>query len=179
MPKYKNVTGQRFGRLTAIQMVSMRPTKWLYRCDCGNEKILTLGDVNSDHVRSCGCLRTEMVIAFNAKKKLSLAAHIKSAQRRIEERSIPEPNSGCWLWLGSVNSKGYGTIGHRGGTACASRLSYAVFVCDPGDLFVLHRCDVPACVNPEHLFTGTQQENIDDCRAKGRFRPGGILQPPT
>ena len=179
MTKYQNITGKRCGRLVAICMAqSTRPTKWLCRCDCGFEGSFVLGDLNNGHTRSCGCLRRESSAANNARKKLSSDGHIESARRRIEERSIPEPNSGCWLWLGSVNSRGYGTMGHRGKTAVASRLSYQVFVGDPGDLNVLHRCDIPSCVNPEHLFVGTQQENIDDCRSKGRFRPGGVLQPP-
>jgi hypothetical protein len=115
-------------------------------------------------------------------KPMSEFKYLKRARHRLEKSSIPEPNSGCWLWLGAINNKGYGKIGMRGWkgrTIPAPRFSYLVFICDPGELNVLHRCDMPICVNPEHLFLGTQKENIRDCMAKGRFRPGGVLQEPS
>lgn len=92
-------------------------------------------------------------------------------------RYIPEPNSGCWLWEGAVASarKPYGrlTIGSKYlGTRRfigAHVLSYQVFRGDvPAGMYVCHRCDTPACINPDHLFIGTHQDNFDDCRRKGR-----------
>lgn len=92
--------------------------------------------------------------------------------------SIPEPNSGCWLWLKTLDKMGYGKMGTAmGKVVAAHRLSFEAFKYDPGKLSVLHHCDMPSCVNPEHLFTGTQRDNIQDCIAKGRFKPGGVLQP--
>lgn len=88
-------------------------------------------------------------------------------QRRIEAFSIPEPNSGCWIWIG-CQSKGYGYLRQGGKMKIASRMSYAAFRCDPGDAQVLHRCDFPPCVNPDHLFLGTIQNNMDDRELKGR-----------
>jgi HNH endonuclease len=175
MTKYQDVTGKRYERLTAIRMTqSTRPTKWLCRCDCGNEKSVTLGDLNSGHTRSCGCLRKDL-LAAGTKKPASYEWHIDSARRRIEERSMPEPNSGCWLWLGSINNKGYGKMSIGSRITVAHRASFEAFVCAPGNLSVLHHCDTPSCVNPEHLYIGTQQDNIDDCIRRGRFRPGGKL----
>lgn len=84
------------------------------------------------------------------------------------ERMIPVPESGCWLWTGGL-SKGYGNI--MDGTRCrlAHRVSYELFVGEiPKGKQVLHRCDVPCCINPRHLFLGTRSDNMRDCFQKGR-----------
>lgn len=90
---------------------------------------------------------------------------------------IPEPNSGCWLWLG-YSSKGYGRIslGGRGGKMVnATRVSLRLAgrnVAD--DAFILHECDTPACVNPDHLTPGTQAKNLAGMRARRRHSHGEI-----
>lgn len=91
----------------------------------------------------------------------------------IENNSVPEPNSGCWLWLGSVmtHGMGYGRLGtgKRGARKLAHRISYRVFNGDlPDHLDVCHKCDMPICVNPGHLFLGTRGENTQDMWSKGR-----------
>jgi hypothetical protein len=90
-------------------------------------------------------------------------------QARIEEGSIPEPNSGCWLWLGNTNLQGYAHLTHGGKMHRANRFSWVAYNSKiPPDLHVLHRCDNRLCVNPEHLFLGTNQDNVDDRVRKGR-----------
>lgn len=79
---------------------------------------------------------------------------------------------GCWLWRGAVGSHGYGTIRIDGGNLLTHRLSYELFIGPiPAGLCVLHTCDVRRCVRPDHLWTGTQRDNVLDMIAKGR---GGV-----
>ncbi len=102
------------------------------------------------------------------------------ALAHFEERYTPDPNSGCWLWTGATGAKGYGSAqlskhaGRWGGPWVAHRLSYALFVaCLPTGRqhHVCHRCDVPSCVNPAHLFLGSAKDNEQDKIAKGRRAP--------
>ena len=87
----------------------------------------------------------------------------------INQNSIPEPNSGCWIWerLGDVG--GYGRGKYRGRRALAHRLAWESKhgAIRPG-LDVCHKCDTPLCVNPDHLFLGTHTENTRDMVSKGR-----------
>jgi hypothetical protein len=83
----------------------------------------------------------------------------------------------CWLWNGGKGRKGYGKFSFRGNkTAVASRVSYELFHGPVEEnMFVCHTCDVPLCVNPEHLWMGTHQENMMDMTQKGR--QSSILTP--
>lgn len=74
----------------------------------------------------------------------------------------------CWLWTGSKCNYGYGIIAIKGYSDKAHRVSYRLAKSDPGELCVLHKCDTPACVNPEHLFLGTRQDNNLDRVLKNR-----------
>lgn len=88
----------------------------------------------------------------------------------FETRSTPEPMSGCWLWCGAAQSKGYGLFhdddkrlrsAHRGvWEAWKGPI--------PVGAHVLHSCDNPACVNPAHLFLGSNTDNMRDKVSKGR-----------
>lgn len=90
-------------------------------------------------------------------------------QNRIEEKIYYEPNTGCWLWAGACGTAGYGSINVCGRTEGAHRASYAIHKGPiPNRLLVLHTCDVRICVNPDHLFLGTHQDNMDDMTTKGR-----------
>lgn len=102
-------------------------------------------------------------------------------------RHFQRVDSGCWEWTGGVfKDSGYGKFnGGKGDdgkwvTAYAHRASHELHIGPiPAGLSVLHRCDNRLCVNPDHLFLGTQRDNIHDMLAKGRGRPGGrAFNPP-
>lgn len=88
----------------------------------------------------------------------------------LEQYSIPEPNSGCWLWTRSINVPGYGQGYWNGKVTGAHRLSWVEANKReiPSGMDICHKCDVKTCVNPAHLFLGTRKENLADMTRKGR-----------
>jgi hypothetical protein len=91
----------------------------------------------------------------------------------FEAKIFRVPESGCWLWMGALTSKGYGSVRINRRSEIAHRISWENRYGQISDgLSVLHRCDVRCCVNPAHLFLGTQQENISDMVSKGRNAKG-------
>lgn len=91
---------------------------------------------------------------------------------RFEKKFIPEPISGCWLWIGGISNTGYGMIGINGKrTKAAHRISWEIYRGHiPPDLWVLHKCDVRCCVNPDHLYLGTAKNNVHDLMKRGNPR---------
>ncbi len=88
---------------------------------------------------------------------------------RLERNSIPEPNSGCILWLGGCMPFGHGRMRWDGKLYLTHRLAWIAHRGPiPDELFVCHKCDVPSCINPDHLFLGTNADNIKDMYTKGR-----------
>jgi len=85
----------------------------------------------------------------------------------------------CWIWQGRKTPKGYGLLKMPGDTwARAHRLVYEVYVGQiPSGMLVCHRCDMPSCVRPDHLFIGTAKDNVHDMMRKGRGRWPGPSQP--
>lgn len=80
----------------------------------------------------------------------------------------------CWVWTGSINCGGYGTLSVDGRSTLAHRASWNLANGEiPGGQYVLHRCDNRSCVRPGHLFLGTYRDNAQDRKAKGR---GGYLK---
>ncbi len=89
---------------------------------------------------------------------------------RLERLSIPVPEAGCWIWIGELCDLGYGVMRVKGKVCKAHRVSYEFHsgMLIPEGMKILHRCDVRCCINPDHLFVGTQLDNIRDMDAKGR-----------
>ncbi len=98
------------------------------------------------------------------------------ATERFMRFVYPDPNCGCWLWSGMSNDFGYGLFRLGPGQPFrAHRYAYEAFRGPiPGRLLVLHRCDLPACVNPDHLFLGTTGDNVADKVSKGRQKKGPL-----
>lgn len=88
-------------------------------------------------------------------------------------KHVYKNKSGCWLWRGTIDSKGYGQmrlIGRR--HYRCHRISYQFFVgaIPPGKM-ILHSCDIKNCVNPEHLRPGTAKDNMQDALKRNRLKP--------
>ena len=93
---------------------------------------------------------------------------------RLDHYTYTEPNTGCWLWGGVTNGVGYGRLKVGRKMLYAHRLQWerhngAI----PKAMLVCPKCDVPTCINPEHLFLGTFSDNIKDAVQKGRTQKGG------
>lgn len=94
----------------------------------------------------------------------------KAMQRLM---ALVEITDDCWFFIGSLNSDGYGNFQYKGKSDKAHRVSWKIHNGPiPEGMHVLHRCDNPACVRPDHLFLGTHQYNMADRDRKKRASGG-------
>ena len=100
----------------------------------------------------------------------------KTLKERFDEKWVEDEN-GCWAWTAYKQPNGYGQIGEggkHGKTLRAHRVSFEIYKGEiPKSTCVLHTCDNPACVNPQHLFLGSHDDNMQDKCVKGR-QPVGV-----
>jgi len=94
---------------------------------------------------------------------MTICIELLHSKKRIDKRT------GCWNWVGYINEGGYGVCYCRSDHHRVHRLSYTLYRGSIGDgLCVCHTCDNRRCFNPDHLFLGTHQDNMDDMTKKGR-----------
>ena len=121
---------------------------------------------------------------FLARKRLRTAVWTKRFWSNLDKHgAFPAKYTGlktrCWIWHGTTFGKGYGVVPNPFiPESSVHRIAWYLTHGEiPHSLHVLHKCDVMVCGNPDHLFTGSNQDNVDDMVAKGRQRgPGGKLR---
>ena len=126
------------------------------------------------------CGNTKLLDYFRIKgrkycsRKCRDAAITEPIKQRFEKHFIPEPMSGCWLWIGAyMGTNRYGAFSWKGGVIVAHKASWIIYVGRvPKEMDVCHKCDTNMCVNPRHLFLGTRTDNMQDCVRKGRHAFG-------
>jgi HNH endonuclease len=153
--------GERYGSLVTIRVDGVNRSKkrrWLCKCDCGRHQIVLSPHLRSGRARSCNdCSRTRQ----------SEARKIPIEQRFWARVVKHEP--GCWEWTGFLNHDGYGLLSRGRTKVGAHRLSWEIhFGSIPDGMYVCHHCDNPQCARPDHLFLGTQRDNMRDCGRKRR-----------
>lgn len=133
--------------------------------ECGVRLSRNIGEATSAWVRrrfcSVKCART-----FGPKRPID-----QRIAGKTDKAPGHGPNGDCHVWTASKDANGYGHIRYQQRTWLAHRVVYLLTHGSlSDDVFVCHRCDNPSCVNPSHLFIGTQQDNMDDMVSKGRQR---------
>lgn len=122
-------------------------------------------------------LREKMrVRAEKRRRSLGIKTRITSFDERFESKCEPIPVTGCVIWLGHVGHSGHGQVFFNGKLERTHRVAWIKANGDiPEGVSVLHKCDVASCVNPNHLFLGTQKDNMSDMRLKNRGAIGSML----
>lgn len=94
-------------------------------------------------------------------------------KERIEAKVERLTECGCWIWMGGCQMRGYGELLSNNKKYSAHRASYLLYKGEiPKGMYVCHKCDTVSCVNPDHLFLGTQKDNLQDMARKGRSTKG-------
>lgn len=157
-----DIVGQRFGTFTvrgrAPRLGKSESAWWSIACDCGAERAF-----NGDLLRrgKARCLQCDR--GYLHRRLFDVAEILASNSEFVTE-------CGCQIWTGAVSTKGYGIFQKDGKYTGSHRAAWELRNGPiPDGLWVLHRCDVRPCINPEHLFLGTAVDNTADMIRKGRW----------
>lgn len=119
--------------------------------------------------------KTPEHIRLKAKEKAELKRREKGIKKKktfkenFKDRCFPITETGCFIWMGYIQKNGYGQVFMNGKLNRAHRASWEIeYGAIPHSMNVLHKCDNPSCVNPAHLFLGTQADNMRDMNNKNR-----------
>lgn len=165
MPALIPMIGKRFGAWVVIDgPVINHIAFWHCRCDCGATGVVGGAYLRNGQSRSCGCSKTAP-----ASNVARIAARFWSRVSKLGP-VVREELGPCWEWTGGRLGKGYGSIFFMGRSTGAHRVSWFLEHGAGPTLSVLHKCDNPPCVRPDHLFEGTLADNSRDMVAKGRHR---------
>jgi hypothetical protein len=152
-PSFVNLCGKRVRPTRAVYQYikgTLLPD-WVVTQTCGNKKCL-----NPEHLKAGE--RAKIVPRPPNNTLVTILM-----QTKIDLKT------NCWEWLGLKSKDGYGKVSQNSRTYSVHRLVYSLINGEiPKEVFVCHRCDNPSCCNPEHLFLGNHQENMDDMYSKGR-----------
>lgn len=165
LPRTPDLANRRFGRWVVVEFagyVKSVAAAWHCVCDCGHKRRVNAARLRNGKSQSCGeCLLHLPSDMFGD--------YIRD--RIVSAVSLDE--SGCWLWQHRLDKDGYGRPRVGGRSVRAHVLSYSAFIADvPSGMCVCHKCDTPRCVNPFHLFLGTNQDNLNDKLKKKRQASG-------
>lgn len=154
-----DLTNQKFCKLLVTSLFGKDNRKrslWKCKCECGNETIVEGNSLKIGKTQSCGCI-----------KSIKSKDYLDKIKKRIGNSIDLEGE--CWRWTKTICKSGYGQISYRSSREYAHRVSYIVHKGEiPDGLHVCHTCDNKWCVNPDHLWVGTQKDNAQDMVMKNR-----------
>lgn len=163
MNKKGYLIGKTFHFLKVIKYLGNRKYECL--CVCGNIRIVLGGNLLKGNIKSCGCKKTIHRSSYEDEMKEKLLSNIQEV-------------NGCWEWQGARHKQGYGHFPYKRSVQLAHRISWRLFNGEiPRGMNVCHKCDNTSCVNPEHLFLGTQIQNMRDMFKKKRKNHQGENHP--